>query len=174
MDRTSCTSEFVSQVSKSFPEGAENLMDILDAEPNPIEYMQRYEFQRGIGTHSSAIVNSILSVDWTNTIICGLRLDGLKGVCSSKDDVESIHRANAPSLVPCSQYLLRVDKNAAWVFGKGILDKVSRTRFDGLPSLEGVFDILYATILQRGVDVTPLESKVKGLIKQACDFKDLQ
>ncbi|KAJ8424463.1 hypothetical protein Cgig2_009780 [Carnegiea gigantea] len=41
-----------------------------------------------------------------------------------------------------------------------------------LPS-EGDFDSLYATILQRGVDVTPIESKVEGLIKQACDFKDL-
>jgi len=72
------------------------------------------------------------------------RLNGLKGVCSSKDDVESICRANAPSLVPRSEVLLRVsqwgisvfnadavmkevDKNVVWVFGKGILDKVSRT-----------------------------------------------
>jgi len=67
-----------------------------------------------------------------------------------------------------------VDKNVARVFGKAILDKVSRTPFDELPSLKGDFDSLYAIILQRGVNVTPLDSKVEGLIKQACDFKDLQ
>ncbi|KAJ8451407.1 hypothetical protein Cgig2_017798 [Carnegiea gigantea] len=67
-----------------------------------------------------------------------------------------------------------VDKNAARVFGKAIFDKVCRTPFDRLSSLIGDFDSLYATILQRGVHVTPLESKVERLIKQACDFKDLQ
>jgi len=67
-----------------------------------------------------------------------------------------------------------VDKNAARVFGEAILDKVCRNPFDGLPSLKGDFDSLYATIVQRGVDVTPLESKVEGLIKQTGDFKDLQ
>ncbi|KAJ8423785.1 hypothetical protein Cgig2_018444 [Carnegiea gigantea] len=51
---------------------------------------------------------------------------------------------------------------------------VCHTPFDGLPSLKGDFDSLYATILQRGIDITPLETKVEGLIKQACDFKDLQ
>ncbi|KAJ8443803.1 hypothetical protein Cgig2_017284 [Carnegiea gigantea] len=76
------------------PEGAENIMDILNSEPNPTECM-----------------------------------------------VESIHRVNAPSLVPRPQCPLRapqggisifnveavikeVDKNAARVFGKAILDKV--------------------------------------------------
>ncbi|KAJ8432488.1 LOW QUALITY PROTEIN: hypothetical protein Cgig2_003565 [Carnegiea gigantea] len=85
------------------------------------------------------------------------RLDGSKGVCSSKDDeVKSIHKSNAPSLVPHPQRPLRapqvgisvfnayaiikeVDKNAARVFGKPILDKVSRTPFDRLHSLKGDF-----------------------------------
>ncbi|KAJ8425748.1 hypothetical protein Cgig2_024365 [Carnegiea gigantea] len=47
---------------------------------------------------------------------------------------------------------------------------------------ENIMDILnvepnpteYMAILIAGVDITPLESKVEGLIKQACDFKDLQ
>ncbi|KAJ8431639.1 hypothetical protein Cgig2_001962 [Carnegiea gigantea] len=69
---------------------------------------------------------------------------------------------------------MEVDKNVARVFVKVILDKVCRIPFDGLPSLKGDFDSIYATILQRGVGVTPLESKVEGLINQACDFKDLQ
>ncbi|KAJ8450500.1 hypothetical protein Cgig2_002185 [Carnegiea gigantea] len=106
------------------------------------------------------------------------RLVDLRGVCSLDDaEVESIRRVNAPSLVPHPQCPLRapqggifvfnaeviirqVDKNTARVFGEFILDKVCRTPFDGLPSLKGDFDSLYATILQRGVDVTPLESKV--------------
>ncbi|KAJ8429623.1 hypothetical protein Cgig2_012285 [Carnegiea gigantea] len=79
------------------------------------------------------------------------RLVNSRGVCPSDDDVvESIHRVNAHS---------SVDKNAARVLGKAILDKVCRTPFDGLPSLRGDFDSLYATILQRGVDIIPLESK---------------
>ena len=120
------------------------------------------------------------------------RLVDSRGVCSLDDDeVESIRRVNAPSLVPRPRRPLRtphggisvfnaeavikeVDRNAARVFGKAVLDKVCRTPFDGLPSLKGDFDSLYATILQRGVVVAPLESKVEGLIKQACDFKDLQ
>jgi len=119
------------------------------------------------------------------------RLDGSKGVCSPNDDeVESIRRANAPSLEPRPQYPLRapqggisvfnantvikvVDKNAPQVVGKAILDKVCRTSFDGLPSLKGDFDRLYDTIFQRGVNVTLLGSKVERLIKKACDLKDL-
>ncbi|KAJ8430512.1 LOW QUALITY PROTEIN: hypothetical protein Cgig2_014349 [Carnegiea gigantea] len=63
--------------------------------------------------------------------------------------VGCIHsRANAPPQVPYNQ-------------------------FDRLPSLKGDFDSLYAIILQRGVDVTSLESKIEGLIKQAYDLKDL-
>ncbi|KAJ8440281.1 hypothetical protein Cgig2_031595 [Carnegiea gigantea] len=146
------------------PEGAENIMDILDAEPNPIECMGKSDdvnFKEGLA----------------------------HGVCCPDDDeVESIHRVNVPSAVLRPQRPVRVpqkgisffdadtvinevDKNAARVLGKVILDKVCHTPFDGLPSLKGDFDSLYAAILQRGVDVTPLESKVKGLIKQECDFK---
>jgi len=58
-----------------------------------------------------------------------------------------------------------VDKNVVRVFYKAILDKVFCTPFDGPLSLKANFDNLYATILQRCVNSTPLESKVKGLIK---------
>ena len=120
------------------------------------------------------------------------RLVNSQGVCSPDDDeVESNRRVNAHSSVPLPQrplkapegeisvfnadaFIKEVDRNAARVLGKAVLDKVCRTPFDGLPSLRGDFDSLYVTILQRGVDVTPLESKVEGLIRQACDFKDLQ
>lgn len=119
------------------------------------------------------------------------RLVDSQDVCSPDDDeVESTRRVNTPSPVPRPQCPLRapqggisifnvdavikeVDKNVARVFCKAILDKC-RIPFDGLPSLKGDFDSLYATILQRVVDFIPLESKVEGLIKQTCDFKDLQ
>ena len=96
----------------------------------------------------------------------GSRLDGSKGIYSPNDDeAESIRIANAPSLVPHPQCPLRapqggififntnavikeVDKNATRVFGKAVLDNVSRTPFDGLPSPKEDFDSLYVTILQ--------------------------
>ncbi|KAJ8441459.1 hypothetical protein Cgig2_008720 [Carnegiea gigantea] len=134
------------------PEGAENIMDIINSGPN--------------------LAKCMLTVS-----------------SPDDDEVESIRRVNAPSLAPSPQHPLRapqggisvfnaevvireVDKNAARVFGKAILDKVCRTPFDGLPSLKGDFDNLYATILQRDVDITPLESKVEGLIKQACKLDE--
>ncbi|KAJ8437552.1 hypothetical protein Cgig2_017905 [Carnegiea gigantea] len=67
-----------------------------------------------------------------------------------------------------------VGKNATRLFDQVILEKVSCTPFDGLHSLKGDFDSLYATILQRGVDVTPLENKVEGLIRHVYDLKVLQ
>ncbi|KAJ8427303.1 hypothetical protein Cgig2_002215 [Carnegiea gigantea] len=156
----------IKNVIELSPEGAEYIMDILNDEPNSTECMDLFDSRS--------------------------RLDGSKGVCSlNNDEVESICKANAPSLVSQPQYPLRaprggmfvfntdtiikeVDENAAWVFDKVKLDKLSCTPFNGLPFLKGDFDNLYATILQRGVNVTPSESKVKGLIKQACDFKDIQ
>jgi len=60
------------------------------------------------------------------------------------------------------------------VFGQAILDKVACTTFDRHPYLKGDFDNLYVVIIQRDVNVTPLENKVEGLIHQACDLKALQ
>ncbi|KAJ8435464.1 hypothetical protein Cgig2_021097 [Carnegiea gigantea] len=85
-------------------EGTDNIIDILDAEPNPTKCMGEsndVNFKEGLG---------------------------------------------------------HVDKNAARLFGKPIVNKISHTPFDGLPSLKGYFDSLYVAILQRGVDVTPLEN----------------
>ena len=77
-----------------------------------------------------------------------MRLVESRGVCSPNDDeVECIRRVNAHSLVPHPQRPLRapqggisvfkgdavikeVDKNAARVFDKAILKKVSHTPFD--------------------------------------------
>ncbi|KAJ8421805.1 hypothetical protein Cgig2_016543 [Carnegiea gigantea] len=181
--------------------GAENIMDILNSEPNPTECMGESDdvnFKKELAhvplpLRSQCFPSIGRIPSFGNDLFDDrLRLVDSRGVCSLDDDeVESIRRVNAPSLVPRPQRPLRapqggisvfnvevvikeVDKNAARVFSKAILDKVCRILFDGLPSLKGDFDSLYATILQRGVDVTLLESKVKGLIKQACDFKELQ
>ncbi|KAJ8422768.1 hypothetical protein Cgig2_013553 [Carnegiea gigantea] len=183
------------------PEGAENIMDILDAEPNPIECMGESDdvnFKEGLahiplpsGSQCFPSVGCIPSFG-KDLFDSRSRLVSSRGVCPPDDDeVEYIRKVNAHSPVPRPQrplkvpqggisvfdadaFIKEVDKNAARVLGKAILDKVCRTPFDRLPSLRGDFDSLYATILQRGVDVTPLESRVEGLIRQACDFKDLQ
>ncbi|KAJ8447538.1 hypothetical protein Cgig2_031151 [Carnegiea gigantea] len=189
------------KVTELPPEGAENIMDILNSEPNPTECMGESDdvnFKEELAhvplPSGSQCFPSIRRIpSFGNDLFDGRsRLVDSRGVCSLDDDeVKSICRVNAPSLVPHPQSLLRapqggisvfnaeaiikeVDKNVARVFVKAILDKVCRTPFDGLPSLKGDFDSLYATILQRGVDVTPLESTIEGLIKQACDFKGLQ
>ncbi|KAJ8432184.1 hypothetical protein Cgig2_008636 [Carnegiea gigantea] len=65
-----------------------------------------------------------------------------------------------------------VAKHAARVFSKTILDNVSHILFDGLPSHEGSFDNLYATILQRGVDITPLKCKGHSDIVNATEVMD--
>ncbi|KAJ8435738.1 LOW QUALITY PROTEIN: hypothetical protein Cgig2_003160 [Carnegiea gigantea] len=196
------------KITKLPPEGAKNIMDILDTEPNPTDCMGENDdvnFKEKLahiplpsGSQCFPSIGRIPSFG-EDLFDSQLRLVDLRGVCSPDDDeVESIRRVNALSVVLHPQRPLRapqgeisifnadavikeadavikeVDKNAARVFGKAILDKVSRTPFDGLPSLKGDFDSLYATILQKNIDVTPLESKVEGLIKQACDFKDLQ
>ncbi|KAJ8441760.1 hypothetical protein Cgig2_009189 [Carnegiea gigantea] len=157
------------------PEGTENIMDILDAEHNPTEWERGYVNLKEELAHvplpsGSQCFRSIQQIPsfGKDSFNSELRLDGPKDVCSPNNDkVESIHRVNAPSPVPRPQRPLRapqweisilntdalikdVDKNAVWVFEKAILDKVSC------------------------VDVTPLESKVEGLTKQACNFKDLQ
>ncbi|KAJ8420384.1 hypothetical protein Cgig2_032975 [Carnegiea gigantea] len=83
------------------------------------------------------------------------------GVCGPSE--VSVFNANV--------IIKEVDKNAGQVFNQAILNKVSCTPFDGLHSVTGDFDSFYATILQRGIDITPLENKVEGLIRQACDLK---
>ncbi|KAJ8427082.1 hypothetical protein Cgig2_008951 [Carnegiea gigantea] len=161
-------------------------MDILDAEPNPVECMggsDDVNFKEGLahvplpsGSQCFPSIGRIPS--FGNDLFDGRsRLVDSRGVCSLDDDkVESIRRVNVPSLAPRPQRPLRapqggisvfdadafikeVDKNVARVLGKAILNKVCCTPFNGLLSLRGDFDSLYATILQRGADVTPLESK---------------
>ncbi|KAJ8442617.1 hypothetical protein Cgig2_008393 [Carnegiea gigantea] len=146
-------------------EGDENIMDLLDAEPNPTESMgetDNVNFKEELSriplpsrSQCSLSIERIPSFG-RDLFDSRLRLDGSKCICSPNDDkVESIHRANAPSLV------------------KAILDKVSRTPFDGLPSLKGDFDSLYATIIQRGVNVTLLQSRVKGTYNRAPSVEHL-
>jgi len=48
---------------------------------------------------------------------------------------------------------------------------VSHAHVDGLTSFIGDLNSLYTIIVQRGVDVAPLENKVEGLINEACNIK---
>ncbi|KAJ8424055.1 hypothetical protein Cgig2_008651 [Carnegiea gigantea] len=96
------------------------------------------------------------------------------------DEVEFTCKANYPSLVPYPKCLLRasqggisVDKIATRVFSQAILDKGSHTPYGGRPSLKVDFETLYAIILQRSVDISLLENKVEGFIKQAYNLKAL-
>ncbi|KAJ8443252.1 hypothetical protein Cgig2_010147 [Carnegiea gigantea] len=178
------------KVTELPPEGVKNIMDILNSESNPTECMEELaHIPLPSGSQCFLSIGRIPS--FGNDLFDGKsRLVDSRGVCSLDDDeVESICRINAPSLVTRPQRLLRapqggifvfnaeavikkVDKNAARVFGKAILDKVCHTPFDGLLSLKDDFDSLYATTLQRGVDFIPLESKVEVLIKQACKLDE--
>ncbi|KAJ8445794.1 LOW QUALITY PROTEIN: hypothetical protein Cgig2_027875 [Carnegiea gigantea] len=170
-------------------EGAENIMDILDGEPNRVECVEGLaHVPLPSGSQYFPSVGRILFFG-KDLFDNRSRLVNSWGVCPPDDDeVKSIRRVNAHSSVPHPQcplkvpqggisvfdadaFIKEVDKNAVRVFHT---DKVCRTPFDGLPSLRGDFDSLYAAIFQRGVDVIPLESKVERLIRQACDFKDLQ
>ncbi|KAJ8444757.1 hypothetical protein Cgig2_033765 [Carnegiea gigantea] len=101
------------------PKGAENITDILEADPSPTECM---------GESDNDLFDS------------GSRLDGLKSVYhTNSDEAELVPKVNTP-LVSCQPHPLRapqgdvsvfnvdaiikeVDTNAAWVFAQGILDK---------------------------------------------------
>ncbi|KAJ8430787.1 hypothetical protein Cgig2_023281 [Carnegiea gigantea] len=156
------------KVTELPPEDAENIMDILDAEPNPIECMEGLaHIPLPSGSQCFPSVGRIPSFG-KDLFDSRSRLVSSRSVCPPDDDeVESIRKVNAHSPVPCPQrplkvpqggisvfdadaFIKEVDKNAARVLGKAILDKVCRTPFDRLPSLRGDFDSLYATILQRG------------------------
>ncbi|KAJ8444116.1 hypothetical protein Cgig2_005797 [Carnegiea gigantea] len=182
------------KVIKLPPEDAENIMDILHAEPNLTKCMEEsgdVNFKEEVahvplpsGNQCFSSIERIPSFG-KDLFDSASRLDGSKGVCSASDDeVESIRRANAPLLEPRPQHPLRapqlgisvfnaitvikvVDKNAPRVVGKAILEKVCHTSFDGLPSLKGDFDRPYATIFQRGVNVTLSECKVQGKLDDA-------
>ncbi|KAJ8432327.1 LOW QUALITY PROTEIN: hypothetical protein Cgig2_032334 [Carnegiea gigantea] len=184
MDKTNYPLD-TKEVIELLPECADNIMDILDAKPNPTKCMGEsndVNFNEELarvplpsGSQCFPSIGRIPSFD-KDLFDSRSRLDDSKGVCPPNDDeVESIRRANAPSLVPRLQRLLRAPQGGISVFNAAaVIKEVSCTPFDGLSSLKGNFNSLYAIILHRGVDVTPLESKAEGLIKQACDFKDLQ
>ncbi|KAJ8424596.1 hypothetical protein Cgig2_028656 [Carnegiea gigantea] len=153
-------------------------MDIFDAEPNPTECMGQsddVDFKEKLKhiplPSRSQCFPSIeqIALFGKDLFDSGLRLDGSQVVSVLT------HKAHAPSLVlhplrvPKKRFVSifnakccykEVDNNAAWVFGQAILDKVSRTPFNELPSL-------------KGVDATPVQNRIVGLIKQTFHFKDL-
>ncbi|KAJ8435728.1 hypothetical protein Cgig2_017707 [Carnegiea gigantea] len=154
------------------PKGVENIMDILGVDPNLTKCIREsgnVNFNEGL-------------------FLCHWEVS----ICFPKnDEAKSTPKAHALLLVPYPLHSLRarqedvsifnvdvviedVNKNVSQAFGPAILNKVSGTPFDGLPSFKGDIQQSFTLIVQREIDITPLESKVERLVKQACDLKDLQ
>ncbi|KAJ8425137.1 hypothetical protein Cgig2_017256 [Carnegiea gigantea] len=106
----------------------------------------------------------------------GLKLDGSKDICSpNNDEVEFAHRGNAPSLVTHPQCPLRAQQERytrmlLGVFVQAIVNKVSYTSFDGLPSLRGDFNSHYAIILQKGIDVAVNEHLLQEVEREVINL----
>ncbi|KAJ8434937.1 hypothetical protein Cgig2_023934 [Carnegiea gigantea] len=86
-----------------YHKGAENIMDIVDTEPNPTECMwgsDGVNFKEELA-HIPLLSGSVFS--------------------PNDDEVESIHRVNAPSLVPYPQHPLRAPQGGISVFDADVL-----------------------------------------------------
>ncbi|KAJ8436100.1 hypothetical protein Cgig2_011922 [Carnegiea gigantea] len=167
------------------PDGAENIMDILDCDLSPTAYMVEsgdMNFKEKLayvplplGSHCFPSIEhlSFLGQDFLG----------------DDDEAESTPKVDAPQVLPPSRLsratpdvlvfnvdvvIREVNKSGARMMGQVILDKVLRTPFERLYCLKGEFDSLYDLIHERGGDATPLKNKVERLVHQACDLKDLQ
>ncbi|KAJ8430547.1 hypothetical protein Cgig2_030214 [Carnegiea gigantea] len=138
----------------------ENIMDILDCDPNPTECM---------GESSD---------DFLGNDLC---LNNSKSICTLNDvdEAKSTPKVDAPRVPPPLRpskaaqdvYVFKVDANirkvnrsGARMTGQVILDKVFRTPFKRLYYLKGEFDSLYDLINERRGDATLLQNNVKRLI----------
>ncbi|KAJ8429010.1 LOW QUALITY PROTEIN: hypothetical protein Cgig2_012708 [Carnegiea gigantea] len=111
---------------------------------NEVKEHSNLNLLRYVDKSLSLISMLILDVDH-NAV--ELRLEGSKGgAFAFNDDV----------------IIKEVDENVAQMIGQAI---VSCTALDGLHTVDGDFNSLYAFILQKGLDITPLKNKAEGLIK---------
>ncbi|KAJ8426509.1 hypothetical protein Cgig2_013192 [Carnegiea gigantea] len=167
------------------PDGAKNIMDILDCDPSPTACMGEsgdMNFKEKLAyvplpsgshcfpsiEHSSSLGQDFLGDD---------------------DEAESTPKVGAPQVLPpprlsratpdvsvfnVNAVIREVNKSGARMTGQVILDNVLRTPFERLHCLKGEFDSLYDLIHERGGDATLLKNKVERLVHQACNLKDLQ
>ncbi|KAJ8439086.1 LOW QUALITY PROTEIN: hypothetical protein Cgig2_009229 [Carnegiea gigantea] len=158
-------------------DGAENIMDILDCDPNPTECMVIISFF----SISLEILTSMIP------FLTPLYIKGESGDMSFKEKMAQDFLGNdlclnnsrmPPPLCPsrASQdvsvfnidaVIREVNKSGTWMTGQVIVDMVFPTPFKRLHCLKGEFDNLSDLINESGGDVTPLKNK-------ACDHKDLQ
>ncbi|KAJ8442297.1 hypothetical protein Cgig2_011220 [Carnegiea gigantea] len=167
------------------PDGAENIIDILDCDPSPTACMGEsgdMNFKEKLayvplpsGSHCFPSIEHLSSLG--------------QDFLGDDDEVESTPKVDAPQVLPpprlsratpdvsvfnVNAVIREVNKSGARMTSQVILDKVLRTPFERLNCLKGEFDSLYDLIHERGGDATLLKNKVERLIHQACDLKDLQ
>ncbi|KAJ8422952.1 LOW QUALITY PROTEIN: hypothetical protein Cgig2_023746 [Carnegiea gigantea] len=117
---------------KSPPEGVKNIMDILDT--------------------------SLSHSKFTDFFDSGAIIDGSKGVCHlNNDKAESTLRANCSANAPSTVFFESFARSCFLFNVDTAIKVVSHISFEGLPSVKCDFDILYAIILERGIEVTPSE-----------------
>ncbi|KAJ8430152.1 hypothetical protein Cgig2_005514 [Carnegiea gigantea] len=167
------------------PDGAENIMDILDCDPSSTACMGESDdmnFKEKLayvplpsGSHCFPSIEHLSSLG--------------QDFLGDDDEAESTPKVDAPqvlspprlsratpnvSVFNVHAVIREVNKSGAHMTGQVILDKVLRTPFERLHCLKGEFDSLYDLIHERGGDATLLKNKVERLIHQAGDLKDLQ
>ncbi|KAJ8426173.1 hypothetical protein Cgig2_021027 [Carnegiea gigantea] len=175
------------------PDGAENIMDILDCDPSSTACMGEsgdMNFKEKLayvplpsGSHYFPSIEHLSSLG--------------QYFLGDDDEAESTPKVDAPqvlspprlsratpnvsaratpdvSVFNVHAVIREVNKSGAHMTGQVILDKVLRTPFERLHCLKGEFDSLYDLIRERGGDTTLLKNKVERLIHQAGDLKDLQ
>ncbi|KAJ8422461.1 hypothetical protein Cgig2_011973 [Carnegiea gigantea] len=167
------------------PDGAENIIDILDCDPSPTACMVEsgdMNFKEKLayvplpsGSHYFPSIEHLSSLG--------------QDFLGNDDEAESTPKVDAPQVLPPPRLsratldvsvfnvdvvIREVNKSGARMTGQVTLDKVLRTPFERLYCLKGEFDSLYDLIHERGGDATPLKNKVERLVHQACDLKDLQ
>ncbi|KAJ8432645.1 LOW QUALITY PROTEIN: hypothetical protein Cgig2_011811 [Carnegiea gigantea] len=167
------------------PDGAENIMDILDCDPSPAACMGE--------SGDMNFKEKMAYVPLPSRSHCFPSIEHLSSLgqdfLSDDDEAESTPKVGAPQVLPpprlsratpdvsvfnVNVVIREVNKSGARMTGQVILDKVLRTPFERLHCLKGEFDSLYDLIHERGGDATLLKNKVERLVHQACDLKDLQ
>ncbi|KAJ8433428.1 LOW QUALITY PROTEIN: hypothetical protein Cgig2_024764 [Carnegiea gigantea] len=159
------------------PDGAKNIIDILDCNPRPTKCMGESKIlilRRG--WHMFLCHQEV--TDFFGNDLC---LNGSKSICTPNDDDEarSTPKADASQVPPplrpsralqdvpvfnVDALIREVHKSRDRMTGQVILDKMFRTPFERLHYVKDEFDGLYNLTNEREGDATPLKDKFKRLI----------
>ncbi|KAJ8420833.1 LOW QUALITY PROTEIN: hypothetical protein Cgig2_017698 [Carnegiea gigantea] len=159
------------------PDGAENIMDILDCKPNPTKYMgesSAKNFKKKLahvplpsGSHCFPSIEHLspLGISLVMIYVSMTRRVFIPQTMMKKPNAPRAPPLLRPLRASQDVYVFDVDV---------IIREVFCTPFERLHYLKGELDSLYDLINERKGDATPLKNKVERLIHQACDLKDLQ